>query len=109
VFFVSGEQATMSGTVIKPNLRFKMRPSTELSVVNGPEPSEFWVLECRPIGERQTAFGPVILEDTETVRNAMNEIRIKEFPEWPWGLMDVTNPIDMGRELHRADGSVEKP
>ncbi len=39
----------------------------------------------------------------------MYEIRVKEFQEWPWGVMDVTNPMDMGRELHRKDGTVERP
>ena len=109
VYFVSGKDADMDGTKVKPNLRFKMKTSTSLKITNGEEQSEFWVLEGRPIGEKQAAFGPVILSDLDEVRRSMDEIRIKEFQEWPWGVMDVTNPIDMGRELHRADGTVERP
>ena len=82
---------------------------TATSITNGSEESEFWVLEGKPIGEKQASFGPVILKDLKEVRSSMYEIRVKEFQEWPWGVMDVTNPIEMGRELHRPDGTVEKP
>jgi hypothetical protein len=109
VYFVSGSEADLDGTVVKPNLRFKMKRSTALRIRNGGAESEFWILEGRPIGEKQAAFGPVILKDLDEVRRSMDEIRIKEFQEWPWGVMDVTNPIEMGRELHREDGSVERP
>jgi len=109
VYFVSGKDAVMDGTRIKPNLRFKTVRETSINIVNGEEESEFWILEGRPIGEKQAAFGPVILKDLDEVRSSMYEIRVNEFKEWPWGVMDVTNPLDMGRELHRPDGSVEKP
>ena len=109
VYYVSGKGAVMDGTKVKPHLRFKMKPGTDLSLENDAEPSEFWILEGKPIGEKQAAFGPVILSDLDEVRASMDEIRIREFQEWPWELMDKTNPIDMGRELHRADGTVEKP
>ena len=109
VYYVSGGTAKMSGTEIKPWYRYKMKPSTQLELTNGEDESEFWILEGKPIGEKQAAFGPVVLKDVEEVRSAMYDIRVNEFQVWPWGLMDVTNPIEMGRELHRADGSVEKP
>jgi len=109
VYFVAGKDADMDGTKVKPHYRFKMIRGTSLSITNGEEASEFWVLEGKPIGEKQASFGPVILKDIDEVRASMDEIRIKEFQEWPWGLMDVTNPIDMGRELHRPDGTVETP
>jgi len=109
VYFVSGGDAKMEGTPMTLHLRYKMKDATELNIINGSEPSEIWVLEGKPIGEKQALFGPVILKDLETVRKSMDEIRIKEFQEWPWEIMDRTNPIDMGRELHRKDGSVEVP
>jgi len=109
LYYVSGKTATMEGTKITPWLRYKMKRCTPVNIVNGPEESEFWILEGKPIGEKQASFGPVILKDLDEVRSSMDEIRIKEFQEWPWGLMDVTNPIDMGRELHRKDGKIERP
>lgn len=109
LYYLSGKTIDMDGTQVKPNLRFKMKPSTDLKVMNGDDESEIWILEGKPIGEKQAAFGPVILKDLDTVRKSMNEIRINEFQEWPWGVMDVTNPMEMGRELHRPDGSVERP
>ncbi len=109
MYFVSGESGTMEGTKVKPYLRFKMKSGVPFAFTNGPADSELWILEGKPIGEKQAAFGPVILKDLDEVRASMDEIRIHEFQEWPWGLMDVTNPIDMGRELHRADGTVETP
>ena len=109
LYYVSGKGATLEGTKIKTWLRYKMKRCTPVNIVNGPEESEFWILEGKPIGERQASFGPVILKDIDEVRSSMDEIRIKEFQEWPWEVMDVTNPIDMGRELHRKDGSVERP
>ncbi len=109
VYYISGEDASMDGTKVKPNLRFKMKKGCGLNIENGEESSEFWILEGRPIREKQAAFGPVILSDTDEVRKSMYEIRVKEFQEWPWEIMDRTNPIDMGRELHRADGTVERP
>jgi hypothetical protein len=109
IFFVSGASADMDGTVVKPNLRFKMKQSVNTVITNGEEPAEFWILEGKPIDEKQARFGPVILKDLKEVRAGMDEIRIKEFQEWPWEIMDRTNPIDMGRELHRKDGTVETP
>ncbi len=99
----------MDGTKVKPNLRFKMRQAVDTLITNGEGPAEFWILEGKPIGEKQARFGPVILKDLKEVREGMDEIRIKEFQEWPWKVMDCTNPIDMGRELHRKDGTVETP
>ena len=109
LYFVSGKDAKIEGTVVKPHLRFRMKEDAGVHIENGQEASEFWILEGKPIGEKQAAFGPVILSDIDEVRAAMDDIRINEFQVWPWGVMDVTNPIDMGRELHRADGTVEKP
>ena len=109
VFFVEGKEAAMDGTKIRPYLRFKMKPSTSTVITNGDTEAEFWILEGRPIDEKQAMFGPVILKDLDEVRKGMDEIRINEFQEWEWGVMDKTNPIDTPRQLCRKDGTIETP
>lgn len=109
IFFVEGKEADMDGTKIRPYLRFKMKPSTSTVITNGDTDAEFWILEGKPIGEKQALFGPVILKDLEEVRKGMDEIRINEFQEWEWGVMDKTNPIETPRQLCRKDGTIEVP
>ncbi len=109
VYQTEGKGSKMDGVEITEGTRLKIKTGFGFTIEAGKEPAVFWILEGKPIGQEMARFGPVILDNIDTVRAAMDDIRKNEFLEWKWGVMDVTNPIDMGRELHRADGSVERP
>jgi len=109
VYQTEGKGARLDSVEITEGTRLKVKPGCGFTIEAGKEPAVFWLLEGKPIGQTMAQFGPVILDNIDNVRAAMDDIRKNEFQEWKWGVMDVTNPLDMGREFHRADGSVEYP
>lgn len=109
VYQTEGKGSKMDGVEIREGTRLKIKPNSGFTMEAGKEPAFFWLLEGKPIDQKMAQFGPVILENLDDVREAMDDIRKNEFQIWQWGVMDVTNPLDMGRELHRSDESVEYP
>ncbi|MDR0523480.1 MAG: pirin family protein [Candidatus Methanoplasma sp.] len=108
LYFVSGADASIGGEAYGSGQRLKMDGSA-FRVENGGAESAMWLLEGVPIGERRAAFGPVALGTDREVLDAMNEIRRRELADWPWGLVDRTQPKGAERFLARADGSTERP
>ncbi len=109
LYFVSGKDAKVCDIDVKSYNRLKFSHKGEFSIVNGSEESVFWLLEGRPIDQRMAAFGPVILEDLQDVRTALDEIRMNEFLEWPWDVIDKAQPLGTERFIRYKDGTEDRP
>lgn len=96
LYFVSGGDAEIMGQEVGWNLRMKIEPEAEFTIVNKDQPSVMWLLEGMPIGQRMSSFGPVILGSEKEVRDALQHIRLNEFKMWPWDIIDKTNPAECG-------------
>ena len=104
LYFVSGGDARVMGAEVGWNLRMKIDPTAEVDIENGDEVSVMWMLEGVPIGERMVPFGPIIARDDREVREKLQHIRENEFKEWPWDIIDKTNPAECGSFIEYPDG-----
>lgn len=109
LYFVSGGRISVDGREYRSETRLKLVPDEDVAVVNGDADAVLWLLEGRPIGERQVSFGPVILGSDREVRDALDEIRRQEHADWPWTYVDQTQPRDAPRFIRYADGREERP
>ena len=87
----------------------KILENTDITVVNGDEPSVLWLLEGRPIGQKMASFGPVYLPTLKDVRAGLDEIRLNEYHEWPWGVIDRAQPVGTSRFIRYPDGTESRP
>ncbi|NLU45848.1 MAG: pirin family protein [Euryarchaeota archaeon] len=109
LYSVSGGGLRVDGGTYRSETRFKLAADADIEVVNGDAAAALWLLEGRPIGERQVSFGPVILGDDREVREALDEIRRRHLDDWPWDYVDQTHPRDTLRFIRYADGREERP
>ena len=109
LYFVSGKDATVMGVPVEAENRLKILENREVSIENGGEPSVFWLLEGRPIGQKMASFGPVYLPTLKEVRAGLDEIRLNEYDEWPWGVIDRAQPVGTGRFIRYPDGTEMRP
>lgn len=109
LYFVSGSDADVGGFEAEAGYRMKLKPDIDIKIKNGDIPSKFWLLDGKPIKQKMSSFGPVILKDDKTVRAAMNDIRKHEFDIWPWNLIDKVHSIEAPRFIKYADGREEYP
>lgn len=109
LYFVSGDSVRFGDVSYGQSMRFKLPGDEEVEFENGGSDGVFWLLEGEPIGERMSSFGPIILGDDREVRDALNIVREKEFEDWPWNLIDKTNPKGTERFIEYSDGRSEHP
>ena len=109
LYFVSGKDAVIMGVPVEAENRVKILENTDVTVMNGDEPSVLWLLEGRPIGQKMASFGPVYLPTLKDVRAGLDEIRLNEYHEWPWGVIDRAQPVGTGRFIRYPDGTESRP
>jgi len=109
LYFVYGSTVTIAGSVYEYSQRLKLQGNEDITIINGDAEGTYWLLEGEPIGEKMSSFGPVILENDKAVREAMNFIRLNEFKEWPWDLIDKFHPKGTERFISFSDGREERP
>ena len=109
LYFSEGSTVKIGDTEYETSQRFKLESNADVIIVNGDSDGTYWLLEGEPIGEKMSAFGPVILDKDKNVREAMNFIRENEFEKWPWDLIDKFHPKGTERFIRFSDGSEERP
>jgi len=108
LYLTEGNEIMINKESFESPKRFKL-VSDEVTIVNGKAESILWLLEGRPIKEKMSSFGPIILDTDKNVREALNVIRKEELSRWSWGLVDRTQPKDTGRFFRDRDGKEELP
>jgi len=109
LYFIEGGTVRLGDEEYETSQRFKLDGNADITIVNGDSEGTYWLLEGEPIGEKMSAFGPVILNEDKKVREAMNIIREKEFESWPWDFIDKFHPKGTGRFIRFSDGNEERP
>ncbi|MDR3282246.1 MAG: pirin family protein [Candidatus Methanoplasma sp.] len=109
LYFISGDSADVCGQAFDSSTRLKTAADVDLIVTNGDADSVLWLLEGNPINEKHASFGPIILGSDKEVREALNHIRKNEFSEWPWDLIDKTQPKGAERFIKYSDGTEDRP
>ena len=107
--YITETGAKVAGKEYPAGTRLKLKPDAEVPIEMLSEPSEVWILEGDPIGEKQCQWGPVVLANNAEVRKANNEVREKELENWNWEYVNQKQPLGTGRFYRAADGTESRP
>ena len=108
LYFIEGKNIKIGEETFDSPMRLKL-VTDDLKIINGDSTSVFWLLEGKPINEKMSSFGPIVLENDKSVREALNTVRKEELSRWPWGLVDRTQPKGTERFISYHDGREEFP
>ncbi len=109
LYYVTGKDVEIMGNKVDYYTRMKFSEKGEFTIRNGSETSVLWLLEGKPIDQKMSAFGPVILDDLDRVRKGLDDIRKNEFLEWPWDVIDKAQPLGTTRFIRYPDGTEKRP
>ena len=107
LYYFAGAGATVEGTAVRPRHGLFWDAAPAITVVNGDAPSEFLMLQGRPIGEPVVQYGPFVMNTRAEIQQAFVDYQRTQFGGWPWPTPDPVHPRDAGRFARRPDGSVE--
>ena len=108
LYYYSGDDVTINGTVIKAAHSVELPGDQTISLVNGSTESLFLLLEAEPIGEPVVKHGPFVMNTRQEITDAYNDYKQTQFGGWPWERADQVHPREKGRFAKYADGVTEE-
>lgn len=109
LYIFEGQGARIAGRDVPNGQRVQVEPTSELEIVNGPEPTEILVLQGRPIEEPVAQHGPFVMNYPGEIRKAMLEYQQTGFGGWPFDEPAPVHPREEGRFAVHGDGRKERP
>lgn len=108
LYFYQGEQALVDEQSITANTGIELdaAQNVTLRAVNGP--SEFLVLQGKPIAEPVVQYGPFVMNSEEEIRQTYSDFRQSQFGGWPWPATDQVHKEARSRFAKHADGTLEE-
>ncbi len=102
-----GEKASVGGVAVSKDIGVRLRPEVSTTITGGDGPSEFLLLQGRPIGAPVFQMGPFVMNTPEELQQAFTDYRTTGFGDWPWNRPDPIHRRSDGRFALHADGRVE--
>jgi redox-sensitive bicupin YhaK (pirin superfamily) len=84
LYFFKGATVDVADRHIDAHCAVTLRAGNAVCLVNGPETSEFLMLQGRPIAEPVVQHGPFVMNTPGEITAAMSEYRRTQFGGWPW-------------------------
>jgi redox-sensitive bicupin YhaK (pirin superfamily) len=109
LYFFKGDSVNVAGQKIEEHAAIELRADAKVELVNGDAPSEFLLLQGRPIGEPVVQYGPFVMNTQAEIAQAMADYRRTQFGGWPWPDMAPVHGRDAGRFARHPGGREEKP
>ena len=85
----------------------RLDSGTSAEITAGDSPTEFLLLQGRPIGAPVFQMGPFVMNSAEQLQQAFVDYRTTQFGGWPWSQPDPVHDRTQGRFALHADGKVE--
>ena len=85
LYFFKGVSVQIAGQAVPARAAIQLDAAAALELVNGPEASEFLLLQGRPLGEPVAQYGPFVMNTRAEIEQAMADYRRTQFGGWPWG------------------------
>ena len=107
LYFFKGKAVAVDGqSVRRAAIELPAQQPTELA--NGPETSEFLLLQGRPIGEPVAQYGPFVMNTQQELQQAFADYRRTAFGGWPWPDNAPVHGARARRFARHVDGQVER-
>jgi redox-sensitive bicupin YhaK (pirin superfamily) len=107
LYFFKGSTLSIEGRSITHPAAIELRADVALELVNGPAPSEFLLLQGRPIGEPVAQYGPFVMNTEHELKQAYADYQRTQFGGWPWPDTAPVHGPERRRFARHADGRVE--
>ena len=107
LYFFKGASVTLGGQRVDGHGAIELRAAADVELVNGPEASEFLLLQGRPIGEPVAQYGPFVMNTRAEIEQAFADYQRTQFGGWPWDDPAPVHGRDPARFAKHADGRVE--
>ncbi|MBX5484777.1 MAG: pirin family protein [Myxococcaceae bacterium] len=108
LYFFKGTALAANGTALPPSTAAQLRPDHDMLLENGPDETEWLLLQGRPIREPVVQHGPFVMNSREEIVQAFHDYQRTRFGGWPWESDDPVHGRE-GRFARHADGHVERP
>jgi redox-sensitive bicupin YhaK (pirin superfamily) len=109
LYFFKGASVSVAGRKVENHAAIELRADAKVELVNGDEPTEFLMLQGRPIGEPVAQYGPFVMNTQTEIAQAVADYRRTQFGGWPWPDMAPVHGRDAARFARHPDGREEKP
>ena len=100
---------SVAGQNVDGHAAIELRADAAVDLLNGDEPSEFLVLQGRPIGEPVAQYGPFVMNTQAEIAQAMADYRRTQFGGWPWPDHAPVHGRDPKRFARHPGGREERP
>lgn len=107
LYFFSGARVTVGGQAIDENAALELRAAQPVELLNGPETSEFLLLQGRPINETVVQSGPFVMNSQREIEQAFADYSRTRFGGWPWPDPAPVHGPERGRFAKYADGQTQ--
>lgn len=108
-YVISGGSVELAGSTLSAGQGAKLDSHLPLTIRADGGPSEFLLLQGRPIGEPVKKRGPFVMNTELELRQAFLDYRATQFGGWPWANSGPVHGPDPTRFARRPDGSNETP
>jgi quercetin 2,3-dioxygenase len=109
LYFFKGRSVSVAGQNVDGHAAIELRADAAVDLLNGDEPSEFLVLQGRPIGEPVAQYGPFVMNTQAEIAQAMADYRRTQFGGWPWPDHAPVHGRDPKRFARHPGGREERP
>ena len=107
LYFFKGRSVVIAGQNVTEHSAIELAASHDVTLVNGPQTSEFLLLQGKPIAEPVAQYGPFVMNTQAEIHQAFADYRATEFGGWPWPDHAPVHGKENVRFARHADGKTE--
>jgi len=109
LYFFKGASVSVAGQAVRQASAIALRADAAVELVNGPQASEFLLLQGRPIGEPVAQHGPFVMNTEAEIRQTFADYQRTRFGGWPWPDAAPVHTSAPGRFARHPGGAEERP
>jgi len=108
LYFYKGNEVFVNDTKFTYFKAIELESEAAITLKNGDQPSEFLVLQGKPINEPVVQYGPFVMNTEAEIQEAYADYQRTQWGGWPWPKHEYTHPKEQGRFALHADGTREE-